>query len=149
MFLNLMRIVDGDIVEIRVEKDAKEENYLIYREYTKKNASLGSFAVQDYFEEHPFCKMVIEIIDLYVKPADRHKGIASFLLDHVRFMNSNAPIILTLAASKKEYPTEPSDDEKIKIAEDLIPFAQANGFTNVNEKFGQYEYKICFLKEFN
>lgn len=87
----------------------------------------------------------IELYDIFVVPECRHKGIGSSLLQQIIAEYNDCAILTKIAASMTEYPTEPSDAEKEKIAKDLLPFYEKNGFTNVNDVLGAYETSIACM----
>lgn len=113
-------------------------NYIIF------TYQANGFMMGDFKASHPDINS-IEILDLYVHPEFRNKGIGSALLKAVIDNNENFAILSAIGASKKEYPIEPSHDEKMKIIEDLSKFYEKNGFVDVNDLYGNYENKRAYI----
>lgn len=107
-------------------------------------ASRDSFMISDFTSMFPGVPF-IEIVEIYVKKTDRHKGIGSKLIKKVVDDYKNYVILTTPGVSKMEYPIEPSYDSKIDIIESLSYFYNKNGFVDVNDYIGQYEFKRSYI----
>lgn len=117
--------------------------YMIYPDHTSPKTNMN-FMTQDFagsFPEVPF----IEICDIYVEPEKRNTNIGSSLIQHCVEDNKNKVILVAVGASKKEYPEEPSDDDKIKIANEVSKFYEKNNFVDVNKYIAGYEFKRAMM----
>lgn len=114
-------------------------------EYIKVSEPDGSFMSDDFAASHPDVEFVI-IQDIFVDKKSRHQGIGSMFLQTVsKYYGEDVAILTAAGASMKEYPEEPSDDEKIMITKELRPFYEKNGFIDVNKYYGNYEFKNAYL----
>ena len=103
-----------------------------------------SFLAADFAAAFPLIKFT-EIIDIYVAPEYRYKGVGKYLLQEVIRQNQDAVILVAGGVSSKEYPEEPSEQDMIKIIDELEPFYLKNGFINVNDKLGGYQFKRAYM----
>lgn len=102
------------------------------------------------FMRHDFIGLLpkvpfVEITDIFVNPKDRYKGIGSDLIKGIVEECSDKAILVAVGASTKEYPEEPSDDDKIKITNEVVKFYEKNGFVDVNELIAGYEFKRAMI----
>ena len=106
-----------------------------------KRPALPSTAVK-IVDEIEYC----EILDIIVDFDHRGKGIGAGLLKEVIDSNRDKLIFLTAGASKRVY-HEPIEDPTMltPLLKKLSTFYERNGFINVNDVFGGYEFKVSYL----
>lgn len=83
----------------------------------------------------------IQIYDLYTNKKFRNKGLTSKFLSLVPWLfgNDNYMIFLKAAASCREYPDCPTDEEIQDIIENLVKFYEKCGYVDVNHPISDFE----------
>ena len=128
-----------------VHIETEPGNYIKIQVFnTPEPGSGSSLLVKDLTSFVPYIQ-IVEIRDIYVSKDSRLKGIGSTLLQIIKDKYENAIIVVAVRASGKEYEKEPNNAELIKIIEEIIPFYEKNGFENVNDLFGSYQFRTSML----
>ena len=83
----------------------------------------------------------IRIYDFYTNKKFRNKGLTSKFLSLVPWLfgNDDYMIFLKAAASCREYPDCPTDEEIQDIIENLVKFYEKCGYVNVNHPISDFE----------
>ena len=83
----------------------------------------------------------IQIYDLYTNKKFRNKGLTSKFLSLVPWLfgNDDYMIFLKAAASCREYPDCPTDEEIQDIVENLVKFYEKCGYVDVNHPISDFE----------
>ena len=83
----------------------------------------------------------IQIYDLYTNKKFRNKGLTSKFISLVPWLfgNDDYMIFLKAAASCREYPDCPTDEEIQDIIENLVKFYEKCGYVDVNHPISDFE----------
>lgn len=103
------------------------------------------FMMRDFEGLFPDMDYVV-LLDIFVEPDHRGKGIGTSLIKDMLESTGDKPVIVAVGASMKEYPEEPSDDDKIRITEELSGGCYSTwGFESINDYVGNYEFKCAMI----
>ena len=83
----------------------------------------------------------IQIYDLYTNKKFRNKGLTTKFLSFIPWLfgNDDYMIFLKAAASCREYPDCPTDEEIQDIVENLVKFYEKCGYVDVNHPISDFE----------
>lgn len=141
------RICDpsGELVTITDGKSyikyQKFDYHCIVEDQASKNDDFMTMDFRGLFPATPYA----ELYDIYVHPDDRKKGLGTALVQKCVKDCEDYCVLVAVGASMKEYPEEPSDDDKIRITAELAGFYEKNNFADVNDHIAGYEFKRAMM----
>lgn len=110
-----------------------------------------SVMINDYYKKFIFDKSdkasnsLVEIVDLYVVPSKRRKGIGSMLIHCVIDSHPDDNILVSVGALQKYYNEELNDELREEALRELKLFFEANRFVNVNDCFKSYQHTCSYM----
>jgi len=135
----------GELVTITDGKSyikyQKFDYHCIVEDQAAKNDDFMTMDFRGLFPATPYA----ELYDIYVHPDDRKKGLGTALVQMCVKDCEDYCVLVAVGASMKEYPEEPSDDDKIRITAELTGFYEKNNFADVNDHIAGYEFKRAMM----
>lgn len=141
------RICDpsGELVTITDGKSyikyQKFDYHAIVEDLAAKNDDFMTMDFRGLFPATPYA----ELYDIYVHPDDREKGLGTALVQKCVKDCEDYCVLVAVGASMKEYPEEPSNEDKMKITAELVSFYEKNNFVDVNDYIAGYEFKRAMM----
>ena len=88
---------------------------------------------------------IIFINSIFVSKNNRNNGLGSTVLKDLIKKYPGSIIVTEAFASKEEYERQPNEYENEKIVKNIGNFLTKNGFYDINDYVGKYEYKKVYI----